>query len=88
MFIPHSNLPGRILAAVQFLHYTLAITSGNDEGPIPGGNPRELTTQEARVKDAALQALLEYFNSDDHGAGPAGATAAPDPNAPVPVPNV
>lgn len=84
MYIPpHSQLPGRVHAALQYLDYTRFLLTDGD-GAI---KDRQLTSQEQRVKDSALQVLAEYFNSDDKGdtSGPAAAPTV-GPEMPVPVP--
>jgi hypothetical protein len=80
---------GRVIAALEFLEWSRMSTTVFGE-PFPEKNQRELTTQELRVKDAALSTLLEYFNSEDASEPPCpppGDSAAPDPNAPVTMPH-
>jgi hypothetical protein len=86
MFMQQQRImPGRIFAALQFLDYTRVVTAGYGDETVPGKGTRELHEKEKRVKDAALQVLLEYFQADgdDDAAGAAG-DPAPNPQVPVP----
>jgi hypothetical protein len=79
------TVPGKVDAALQFCRFTHEVRTGEKLG-FEGGTPRELSAQEARVYDAALMTLLEYFNSEGLGGGVNLDGPPDDPQQPKPQP--
>ena len=62
-----TQLPPKIGAALEFLKHAQCIRAGAEtEFSDPDSKQvRELSPQEKRVEDTALQTLAEYFNMDE-----------------------
>lgn len=75
------SVPPKIQAAFQFLHFCEGARTAQGCGIMGGDTPREggreLSTQEKRAYDAALQTIIEYFN--DPSPLTAGAPPPPPP---------
>ena len=77
-----TSIPAKIESAMRFLDYAQRVSWGpySGEGWKEGGG-RELSAKESKVYDAALSALLSYFNSPDNGQ-PAPHHSPPPPDGP------